>query len=137
MITNHYRYGGALMLNQFTPFLAIVTLSSTMQITVYNIFLTSMWHHEHLNWPKFKQVWQELLRIENCVQHYSVTLSSTFVQVSLAFSWFFNYAFIEFHGPLQVSRPMKYIPGCHCLFRDREMYQSKFYDPWKSMFMVL
>ena len=34
VITNHYEYGGALMLNQFTSFLAIVTLSSTMSAGV-------------------------------------------------------------------------------------------------------
>ena len=47
------------------------------------------------NWPKYKQIWQELLQIEYCVQHHSMTLSSTFVLVSLAFLWFFNYAFIR------------------------------------------
>ena len=39
VITSDCGYGGALMLNQFTPFLAMVTLLGTMQITVYNIFL--------------------------------------------------------------------------------------------------
>ena len=29
----------------------------------------------------------------------------------------------EFHGPLELSSPMKYMLGCNCLFRGHEMYR--------------
>ena len=95
-------------------------------------FCISMCFHE-LYWPKFKQIWQELLRINKCVQHFYKALMSTFVVMWVGHfhgslivpSW-------EFHGPLELSSLMKYMLGCNCLFRGHEMYRSKIYETFMT-----
>ena len=94
---------------------------------ITQFFFASVCHHE-LYWPKFKQIWQELLRINKCVQHFSNTLMSTFVRLWVGhFHGFLIVPSWEFHGLLEISSPMKYMLGCNCLFRGHEMYRSKIY----------
>ena len=55
-------------------------------------------------------------------------LTSTFVLVWVGhFHGFLIVPSWEFHGPLELASPMKYMLGCNCLFRGHEMYQSKVY----------
>ena len=99
---------------------------------ITNFFCISMCHHE-LYWPKFKQIWQELLRINKCVQHFSKALTSTFVLVWVGhFHGFLIVPSWEFHWPLELSSPMKYMPGCNCLFRGHEMYHYKTYETFMT-----
>ena len=82
---------------------------------ITQFFFASVCHHE-LYWPKFKQIWQELLRINKCVQHFSKALMSTFVIVWVGhFHGFLIVPSRAFHGPLELWSPMKYMLGCNCL----------------------
>ena len=77
-------------------------------------FCISMCLHE-LYWPKFKQIWQELLRINKCVQHFSNALMSTFVLLWVGhFHGFLIVPSWEFHGLLEIAGVMKCI-GLKCM----------------------
>ena len=99
---------------------------------ITQFFCISVCHHE-LYWPKFKQIWQELLRINKCEKLLSTALMSTFVLVWVGhFHGFLIVPSWEFHGPLELSSPMKYMLGCNCLFRGHEMYRSKIYETFMT-----
>ena len=52
--------------------------------------------------------------------------------VSWTLSWVFNCAFMEFHGSLELSSPMKYMLGGNCLLRGHQMYWSKIYETFMT-----